>query len=122
MITKLHTVAVPVTDQDKALEFYAGPLGMELRRDDTFGPGMRWIEVAPPGADTTLALPPQPPGGGAPVGVDTGIRFTTDDAGAEHDALAANGVDVDDVLRWEGVPPMFSFRDPDGNTLYIVER
>jgi lactoylglutathione lyase len=77
--------------------------------------------LAPPGADTTLALMPTPPGGA--IGVDTGIRLSTSDADADHADLKARGVDVDDeIMRWEGVPPMFSFRDPDGNTLYIVER
>ena len=56
-------------------------------------------------------------------GVDTGIRLATDDATADHEALRAAGVDADpEVLRFPGAPPMFSFRDPDGNTLYIVER
>jgi hypothetical protein len=55
--------------------------------------------------------------------VDTGVRFTTGNAGADHAALSAAGVDVDqEVLRFPGVPPMFSFRDPDGNTLYVVEQ
>jgi hypothetical protein len=53
--------------------------------------------------------------------VETGIRFTTRDAAADHADLAAGGVDVDDVLRWEGVPPMFAVRDQDGNVLVIVE-
>jgi len=120
MITKLHTVAVPVADQDKALEFYVGTLGMTKVRDDTFGPGLRWIEVQPGDGQATVAL--APPGmGGWQGGVDTGIRFTTDDADAEHAGLVTKGADVDDVMRWEGVPPMFSLRDPDGNTLYVVE-
>ena len=47
----------------------------------------------------------------------------TDDAEADHEALKAAGADVDaDVLRYPGVPPMFTLRDPDGNTLYIVQR
>ena len=54
--------------------------------------------------------------------MDTGIRLSTKDAEADHSDLRARGVDVDEeILRWEGVPPMFSLRDPDGNTLYIVE-
>ena len=44
-ITGIGTVAVPVTDQDRALEFYVGRLGFEKRRDLPFGPG-RWIEAA----------------------------------------------------------------------------
>jgi catechol 2,3-dioxygenase-like lactoylglutathione lyase family enzyme len=119
-ITGVRTVGVPVTDQDRALEFYARVLGFETRLDSPF-PGGRWIEVAPPGATTTLALAPALEGTSA--GVDTGVRFTTADADADHAALAAAGVDVDtEVLRFPGVPPMFSFRDPDGNTLYVVEQ
>lgn len=120
MITKVHTVAVPVTDQDNAVAFYVDTLGMDKRRDAVIGPGLRWIEVAPAGALTSLALAPAAMGGGR-VGVDTGIRLTTTDADAEHAGLQVRGVDVDDVLRWDGVPPMFGFRDPDGNALYIVE-
>jgi predicted enzyme related to lactoylglutathione lyase len=118
-ITDVRTVGVPVTDQARALEFYGGVLGFETRVDAPFGAG-RWIEVAPPGAVTTVALAPAAEG--TATGVDTGVRFTTADAGAAHDSLSAAGVDVDEVLRFPGVPPMFSFRDPEGNTLYLVER
>ena len=119
-IVGLATVAVPVTDQDRALEFYVGTLGFETRMDAEFGGGQRWIEVAPEGAATTIALPPR---GEVPTGVDTGIRLTTENADTDHADLVAAGVDVDpEIMRWPGVPPMFSLRDPDGNTLYVVER
>src|SRR4051794_6474213 len=110
-ITEIATVGVPVSDQDRALEFYAGRLGFDKRLDAPFGSGLRWIEVAPAGATTTVALTPAPPG--APIGVDTGIRLTTRDAEADHTELTKAGVDVDaDILRWPGVPPMFAMRDP----------
>jgi predicted enzyme related to lactoylglutathione lyase len=119
-ISDVRTVAVPVGDQQRALDFYGGVLGFETRMDSPF-PGGRWIEVAAPGATTTIALAAAQEGTAS--GVDTGIRFTTADATADHTALAAAGVDVDtEVLRFPGVPPMFSFRDPDGNTLYVVEQ
>jgi predicted enzyme related to lactoylglutathione lyase len=118
-ITDVRTVGIPVTDQERALEFYGGVLGFETRVDAPFGGG-RWIEVAPPGAVTTVALTPAQEG--TATGVDTGVRFTTADAAAAHATLNAAGVDVDEVLRFPGVPPMFSFRDPEGNTLYLVER
>jgi catechol 2,3-dioxygenase-like lactoylglutathione lyase family enzyme len=112
-ITAVGTVGVPVTDQDRALEFYVGKLGFEKRRDLPFGPG-RWIEVAPPGSPTTIAL--------VPAGVPTGIRLATEDATADHTALQAGGVDVDpEVMRIPDAPAMFSLRDPDGNTLILVE-
>ena len=119
-ITHVATVAVPVTDQERALAFYRDTLGFQLVRDVPFGPGQRWIEVAPSGGGTTIALPPL---GDAAPGSDTGIRLTTDDAAADHAALRERGVEVGaDVLRYPGVPPMFTLRDPDGNTLYLVER
>jgi catechol 2,3-dioxygenase-like lactoylglutathione lyase family enzyme len=120
-IVDVANVAVPVADQDRALKFYVETLGFEKRRDAEFGGGLRWIEVAPSGAGTTIAIPPLGPG--STPGIDTGIRLTTESAEADHEALRAHGVDTDaEVLRFPGAPPMFSFRDPDGNTLYIVER
>jgi catechol 2,3-dioxygenase-like lactoylglutathione lyase family enzyme len=121
-ITDVRTVAVPVTNADRALDFYVNKLGFEKRMDVPFGEGGRWIEVAPVGAATTLALAPA--GGTASAGSDTGIRLTTMDADADHQRLLAGGVDADpEVMRiGGGVPPMFSFRDPDGNRLYAVEQ
>lgn len=120
-ITEVRTVSVPVMDQDRALAFYQGKLGFEKRLDVPYGDGQRWIEVAPQGAATTLAL--VPPGPNGSCGIDTGIRFTTADAEADYADLQARGVDVDpEIMRWPGMPPMFSLRDPDGNILRIVER
>jgi catechol 2,3-dioxygenase-like lactoylglutathione lyase family enzyme len=118
-ITGIRNVAVPVSDHDRALQFYCGTLGMETRLDATFGPGLRWAEVAPPGAVTTVALAPR--NDGQSGGVDTGIRLATADVEATHEYLASQGVDVDDILRLPGVPLMFSLRDADGNSLYMVE-
>jgi catechol 2,3-dioxygenase-like lactoylglutathione lyase family enzyme len=120
-ITKVATVGIPVSDQDRALAFYVDTLGFEKRLDAPFGAGLRWIEVAPPGATTTIALLPGTPGAEV-TPTDTGIRLTTTDADADHHDLRAAGVDtIPEVMRWPGVPAMFSLRDPDGNTLYIVE-
>jgi catechol 2,3-dioxygenase-like lactoylglutathione lyase family enzyme len=118
-ITDVRTVGVPVADQDRALEFYVGMLGFEMRLDLPFGNGGRWIEVAPPGAATTIALVPSH--GDLTTGVETGIRFTTDDADADRSVLRARGVDADEMLHFEGAPPMFTFRDRDGNGFVIVE-
>jgi catechol 2,3-dioxygenase-like lactoylglutathione lyase family enzyme len=115
-ITDVTAVGIPVRDQDRALAFYVGTLGFEKRLDGPFGDG-RWLTVAPAGASTSIALV-----AAARAGVDTGIRFSTADAAADHAHLRAAGVDVDpEVLRYPGVPPMFTFRDADGNTLVVVE-
>jgi catechol 2,3-dioxygenase-like lactoylglutathione lyase family enzyme len=114
-ITDIRTVAIPVSDTDRAIGFYTGSLGFEVRMDAPFGDGRRWVEVAAPGASTSIAL--VPPGPGKRAGIDTGIRLATADADAE---LERRGVDVDSEILRSPVP-MFTFRDQDGNTLYIVQ-
>jgi catechol 2,3-dioxygenase-like lactoylglutathione lyase family enzyme len=120
-ITQVGRVIVPVSDQERALAFYTGVLGLEKRMDVPMGEADRWIEVAPKGQQTSIAISRPPEGG--PIGIQTGLSFATTDADADHAALKAAGVDVDDaVMRWgDPVPPMFAFRDPDGNSLLIVE-
>jgi catechol 2,3-dioxygenase-like lactoylglutathione lyase family enzyme len=120
-ITQVGTVMVPVKDQDKAIAFYTEKLGFELRADIPFGGSERWVEVAPAGAATTVALvSPRP---GDPTGIETRIAFSTEDIDADHADLLARGVDVDaEVMRMgDPVPPMFWFRDPEGNSLMIVQ-
>jgi catechol 2,3-dioxygenase-like lactoylglutathione lyase family enzyme len=121
-ITQVGTVIVPVSDQDRALEFYLGKLGFEKRTDTPYGEGDRWIEVAPPGAETTIAI--VPPREGESAGIETRVGFTTEDVDADHADLRARGVDADEEVMRMGdpVPPMFFFRDPDGNSFLIVER
>ena len=118
-ITGVRTVGIPVTDQDRAVAFYVETLGFEARLDLPLGEGSRWIEVAPAGATVSLAL--ERSHDAHPAGVETGVRLVAADVEATHAALCARGVDVDEVLRWPGVPPMFAFRDQDGNGLEIVE-
>ena len=121
-ISKIGTVVVPVSDQERAIAFYVDTLGFEKRTDVPFGNGYRWVEVAPAGADTTIAIVPPPPG--QPTGnAETGIALNTPDVDADHADLKALGVDVDAEVSRMGdpVPPMFWFRDPDGNKLLIVE-
>ena len=121
-LTQVGRVAVSVTDTDRALAFYVDTLGLEKVVDEPMGENMRWVEVAIPGAVTTIALAPPPPGQSA-GGTQTGICIDTTDVDADHAALKAAGVDVDEeVSRYGGpVPPMFWLRDPDGNSLIVVE-
>ncbi len=114
----LSTVAVPVTDQDRTKALFE-QLGFETRLDADLGGGFRWIELAPPGAITTVALIAC--GDGLPIGVDTGIRFIATDARAAHAELLALGLSVNELLDWPTAPLMFSFCDPDGNRLYVSE-
>ncbi len=120
-IDQIGTVMVPVADQDRAIEFYTEKLGFEKRSDTPFGNGDRWVEVAPAGAATTVAL--VLPMEGQEVGVESRIAFRSRDIDADHAALRDRGVDVDpEVMRMgDPVPPMFFFRDADGNRLLLVQ-
>ena len=136
-ITQVGTVFVPVADQDRALEFYLEKLGFEKRADFRYGEGSRWVEVAPPGSAIAIALVP-PSEGGAPGGDKTHCALATEDIEADREALRARGVEVDAEVAREGrarhllfdsaremgnatVPPMFFFRNIDGNRFLIVE-
>jgi catechol 2,3-dioxygenase-like lactoylglutathione lyase family enzyme len=121
-ITQVGTVIVPVSDQDRAIEFYLEKLGFEKRGDTPYGDRERWVEVAPPGASTTIAL--VPPREGDSTGIETRIGFITEDVDSAHADLRARGVEADEAVMRMGdpVPPMFFFRDPDGNRFLIVER
>jgi len=121
----IHTVGrvcVTVADTDRAIEFYVDNLGFEKVVDTPMGAGMRWVEVALPGTPTTIALAP-PPEGQQAGGIQTGIILDTTDVDADHAALKAANVDVDEeISRYGGpVPPMFWLRDPDGNSLIVVQ-
>jgi lactoylglutathione lyase len=118
-ISDVRTVGITVADQDAAIDFYVGTLGFEKRLDAPMSPTTRWIEVAPPGASTSVAL--GTPDGPGKLGVDTGIRFTVPDADAERASMQERGINVGELLRWPDVPPMYTFDDPDGNRFYVVE-
>jgi catechol 2,3-dioxygenase-like lactoylglutathione lyase family enzyme len=121
-VTQVGRVVVPVSDTDRALDFYVGTLGLEKVVDLPMGEDARWVEVAIPGSVTTIAIAPPPPG--KPAGkTETGIILDTTDIDADHAALKKAGADVDEeISRYGGpVPPMFWIRDPDGNSLIIVQ-
>ena len=121
-ISAVANVVVPVRDQGIALTFYRDKLGFEVRADYPMGPGVRWIEVVPPGGSTTIALVPPRQGMWRNPGGETNINFECSDAVAEHARLRSLGVDVDEapLVLGGGIPPMFTFRDPDGNVLHVV--
>jgi predicted enzyme related to lactoylglutathione lyase len=125
MLTNIGTITVQVTDQDKALAFYTQKLGFEVRSDQPMGPGQRWIEVAPPGAQTRILLykaTAEAPGADsyeaaqASIGKSTGMVLAVDDIVTTFAQLKANGVTIMEEPQqqpwgWWGV-----FADQDGNT------
>src|SRR3954454_8983229 len=101
-VTEVGVVMLPVSDQDRALDFYVGTLGFEKRSDMPFGDGDRWVEVAPAGGSTRIAL--VTPREGDSAGGDSRIAFATPDAKADHAALREAGVDVDEQIMDMGDP------------------
>ena len=112
-ITKVQLFSVPVTDQDRARDFYVDVLGLELVREMPMGPGQRWVQVRPRGAETSITLvtwfPSMPPGS------LTGLVLETDDLDGEIARLAAEGVDMDAPVRNQAWGSSVTVRDPDGN-------
>ncbi len=132
-ISQIQLVVIPATDHDRSIAFYEA-LGFEKRNDFPFGDGYRWVELYPPSAPTGIAL--VTPGADDPTGVPTGIILNTDDIEVTHAELRSSGVDVDAEIARAGSPAqirigaaelsgpdpaMFYLRDPDGNTLLVVQ-
>jgi len=121
-ISNIGVAMFTIADQDAAIAYYTQILGWELRADVPFGDegGNRWVEVAPPGSATRLAL--NPPMGGQPGGVGVGVE--TPDVEAEYARVTAiDGVTTGEMIGGgEGpVPRMFSIEDPDGNHIWVVQ-
>jgi len=121
-LTQVGRVCITVADTDRAIDFFVEKLGFEKVVDMPMGPDQRWVEVAIAGTPTTIALAP-PPQGQTAGGAQTGIILDSSDVDADHAALKAAGVDVDEEVTRYGdpVPPMFWLRDPDGNSLIVVQ-
>ncbi|WP_433021948.1 VOC family protein [Kribbella sp. CA-294648] len=119
-ITAVRIVAIQVSDQDRALDFYQQKLGFEKLMDAPLPEmGGRWLVVGLPGGGASIAL--LAASEDTAVGVDTGIRLATGDAVEAHEALTGQGVETSELISWPGVPPMFTLQDQDGNRLYLVQ-
>jgi lactoylglutathione lyase len=121
VITRLNTVTVYVSDQDRSVDFYVGKLGFEKRADRDMGPAGRWIEVCPPGATTGLVLVRADAFDKTDrVGSAADLIFTTDDVHEAHKTLGARDVPVTDpqVQAWG---TSFVATDPDGLDVLIMQ-
>lgn len=111
-ITSFEILSVPVTDAQRAKQFYRDVLGFALIREEPMGPGMAWIQLAPQGQGVTIALvtwfDQMKPGG------LQGVMVNTDDIDAEHHLLRGRGLDIGEI-RQEPWGRYAMFNDPDGN-------
>ena len=118
-ITHLQLISLPVADQDRSVQFYVDVLGFDLVRDNPMGPEMRWVQVAPKGAQTSVTLvtwfPTMPPGS------VKGLVLETDDLDGDVAALTANGVRIEGGIQEQPWGRFVTFDDPDGNGIVLQE-
>ncbi|MER5885174.1 VOC family protein [Streptomyces sp. NPDC001941] len=131
----VEVVVVPVSDVDRAKEFYADKLGFKVDLDQEVAPGVRIVQITPPGSRCSLVLqtglvPAQGAGTMAP-GTLHGVQLCVTDIEAAHAELTTRGVAVGPVQHvgpqgWqegkgETWNSFMSLTDPDGNTLTVQE-
>lgn len=98
MITKLTRITILVKDQDEALRWYTRTLGFEKRADQVFGPGMRWLTVAPKDQEEVeiVLVPADTSEKQARIGSQAAdhvfLVVQTDNCGQEYERLQSHGV------------------------------
>ena len=111
-ITSFEIVSVPVTDQEKAKKFYRDTLGFELLRDESMGASGRWMQLAPKGCSTTIALvtwfEAMRPGG------LQGVMLNCTNIDQDHQELSARGLKLSPIEQ-QPWGRFAMFKDPDGN-------
>jgi len=124
---KIEMIPVPVTDVDRAKDFYANKVGFPVDVDHRAG-GFRFVQLTPPGSGCSIGL------GTAEMAAGTlaGIQIVVDDVQQARDDLVAGGVDATPVHHFEngeqvdgpgeGWNSFVSFEDPDGNRWVLQER
>jgi len=120
---KLEVVPIPVSDVDAAKAFYTEQVGFNLDHDARPTPGMRVVQMTPPGSACSVVI-----GEGLPLGEPgsvKGVQLVVEDIDAVRERLAGRGVGVGEVqqLGPEGTPGsrFLFFDDPDGNTWSVQE-
>lgn len=112
MDLRLELVQVPVSDVDRAKDFYTRRAGFVLDHDHDIGGGIRFVQLTPPGSAVSIAI-----GTGLtsmPPGSVEGLQLVVADIDAARDELTARGLDVGEVRDYPWGRFLF-FADPDGN-------
>jgi predicted enzyme related to lactoylglutathione lyase len=116
-ISKVQVVSVPVSDPDRAKDFYVNVLGMEVLQDMPMDNAMRWIQVAPNGSEASIALVTWFPS--MPAGSLQGLVLETEDMEATLAEIAANGFVIDSDIDEQPWGRFVMFVDPDGNGIVL---
>ena len=120
---KLEVVVVPVTDVDRAKDFYVGKLGFHLDADTQPTPAMRVVHMTPPGSACSVVIGPILVTSGADLGSGASLQLVVADIEAARAQLAGRGVEVSEVQTLDprdGGKFVF-FSDPDGNNWAVQE-
>ena len=118
MITRIKFVAIPVSDQERALRFYTEQVGFALISDQPFGEGMRWIELEPPGAETRVVLFTAD-AHRLLIGTPSNVTFGTDDVKQTYADMKERGVEFTGPPTEQPWGTFAQFRDPDGNSFIL---
>lgn len=118
MIKAIKFASVPVSDQDRALEFYTEKLGFRVATDQPFDEHQRWIELAIPKAETKLVLF-TPIGQEDRIGGFSNITFVADDVPATYELLKARGVEFVQEPQAADWGTAAVFKDPDDNQFVL---
>ncbi len=121
MEMRLEVVPVPVTDIDRAKEFYATGVGFPVDHDVRPAEGMRVVQLTPEGSACSIVLGEGLAGLSAEPGSVRGLHLVVDDIDAIREQLIERGVAVGDVADLGGGVRMAGFADPDGNTWALQE-
>ncbi|HVZ98994.1 MAG TPA: VOC family protein [Caulobacterales bacterium] len=120
MLKKVVYVALMVSDQDKALDYFTNVIGLEKRVDAAQPQGPRFLTIGVKGQDFELVLWPGEPA--KPQGGSAAYTIEVEDCRAAFETLQSRGVrfDAPGLLEfpWGYVA---RFHDPDGNLLQIRE-
>lgn len=123
-VTGIRYVTVLVRNYDEALAWYTDVLGLKKVEDRSFGPGRRWLVVAPEGKGQPGIVLEVPNSDGSKenrIGKETNWVFEVVDCGKFYDSLRAHGVHFIDPPKrqpWGTVQAVFE--DPYGN-IFVAE-
>ena len=118
MIKKLKFASIPVTDQQRALEFYTEKLGFSVYSDQPFSDEQRWIELRVDNGGTSVVLfTPEAHRGW--IGGFSNITFACDDVQKTYERLTALGVEFLHPPKHEPWGSYTLFKDPDGTTFCL---
>ena len=122
MDMKLELVPTPVSDVDRAIEFYAGKIGFNVDHNTRPNDTVRVVQLTPPGSACSIVI-----GFGMgeisemTPGSVKGLHLVVKNINAAREALVSKGVEVSDIVEYPRAIKFAYFSDPDGNSWALQE-